>query len=194
MKAEKTIEGMSCDRTAVRSHKYSFFPLYIFKISYEFLFFSSFLSPLISSHLSVEANESLGNVVCYSNYIFVGTPKDFRIYVITTGDLYHRIEIGVTGMYSKRNLLLVALSDFRILLLNMKTKKPLGLLSGHTNWISSIGIYDDIGLSLSLSLFLIGSLTLFLFVLPSYFMIVVTTSADKTAMVWNMSEFVVTVR
>jgi hypothetical protein len=93
----------------------------------------------------VEENESLVNLVCYGDHIFVGTPKDFRIYEMHTGDLYQKIEVGVKGMFSKRNLLLVALTDFRILLLNMKSKKPLGLLSGHTNWISSIGIYETIG-------------------------------------------------
>ena len=94
---------------------------------------------------SVGDNESLGNIVCYRDFIYVGTPKDFRIYVSATGDLRQKIDVGVKGMYSKRNLLLIALTDNRVVLMNMKSNTPLGLLTGHTNWISSIGIFDTIG-------------------------------------------------
>jgi hypothetical protein len=86
--------------------------------------------------------------MCYGDNAYIGSTRDFRIFKISKGQKRQQIDVGVKGMFSKKNLLLVALSDNRVILINMKTNTPVGLLGVHSSWISSIGIFKNIGLYL----------------------------------------------
>mmetsp|Transcript_38826 Transcript_38826/g.54141 ORF Transcript_38826/g.54141 Transcript_38826/m.54141 type:complete len:466 (+) Transcript_38826:57-1454(+) len=109
-----------------------------------------------------ESKMPINNMVCWKEFAYVGTPKFFRSIDLSTSEIKFQIDTGVKGMFSKSNLLLGALTDFQILLFNMKTNLPMLLLNGHTNWVSSVVISKNI---------------------------IISASADKTAIIWDISDF-----
>uniref|UniRef100_A0A7S4JKA8 Guanine nucleotide-binding protein subunit beta-like protein n=1 Tax=Paramoeba aestuarina TaxID=180227 RepID=A0A7S4JKA8_9EUKA len=109
-----------------------------------------------------ESKMAISNMVTWKDFVYVGTPKFFRAIELSTSEVKFQIDTGVKGMFSKSNLLLGALTDFQILLFNMKTNLPMLLLNGHTNWVASVVIHKQI---------------------------IISASADKTAIIWDISDF-----
>ena len=112
--------------------------------------FSTLFSPLplplpLPPSTSVDDKKmAISNMVTWKDFVYIGTPKFFRAIELNTSEIKFQIDTGVKGMFSKSNLLLGALTDFQILLFNMKTNLPMLLLNGHTNWVASVVIHKQI--------------------------------------------------
>eukprot|EP00009_Paramoeba_aestuarina_P002420 CAMPEP_0201508718 /NCGR_PEP_ID=MMETSP0161_2-20130828/1990_1 /ASSEMBLY_ACC=CAM_ASM_000251 /TAXON_ID=180227 /ORGANISM="Neoparamoeba aestuarina, Strain SoJaBio B1-5/56/2" /LENGTH=611 /DNA_ID=CAMNT_0047903463 /DNA_START=536 /DNA_END=2371 /DNA_ORIENTATION=- len=114
--------------------------------------------PTLTAYVD-DSKISVDHMVTWKDFAYVGTAVFFRVFDLSTSETKFQLDVGVRGLFRRRNLLLVALRDFRLFLYDMKRNVPMVQLTGHKNWVASVALHRQT---------------------------IVSTSADKTAIIWDI--------